>query len=159
MTISTTIIEQDYYKASIIMSSELVYNTQHQVLICRRCKTVVGPGRSSLQQHLRREPHRALGPLLKACQAYADSLVLRTLDELRQGRPKRPVAPLESLAVYEGYSCLLCEEEEGSSSGGDGPSRFFTTHLPRLQRNHLPTRHRRTAREHELTPLWRLCQL
>ena len=40
--------------------SELAYNAQHQVLICRRCKTVVGPGHSSLQRHLRRRPHHAL---------------------------------------------------------------------------------------------------
>jgi len=131
--------------------SELAYNAQHQVLICRRCKTVVGPGHSSLQRHLRRRPHHALGPVLKACQAYADSLALRTLDELRQGRPRQPGAPLEFLDAYEGYSCLLCEEE-GSSN------RFYTIHLPRLQRNHLPSHHR-TAREHELTPLWRSCQL
>jgi len=56
--------------------SELAYNAQHQVLICRRCKTVVGPGHSSLQRHLRRRPHHALGPVLKACQAYAGSLAL-----------------------------------------------------------------------------------
>ena len=142
------------------MSSEpLIYNTQHQVLICRSCQTVVGPRWQAIERHLRGEPHRALGPALKAYRAYTDSLTLQTLDGLRQGKPQLPCAPLEFLATFAGYSCLLCEQQSGSSSASTtGPARFFTTYLPRLQRNHLPS-HGQTAQEHRLTPLWRPCQL
>jgi hypothetical protein len=131
------------------------------VLICRHCKTVVGPEWQRIEQHLRRAPHRALGLTLTASRAYARSLTLQTLDGLRQGKPQLPCTPLAFLATFEGYSCLLCEQQqqqEGGRGSTTSQARFFTTHLPRLQRNHLPS-HGRTAKEHGLSPLWRSCQL
>ncbi|PMD12100.1 hypothetical protein NA56DRAFT_715759, partial [Hyaloscypha hepaticicola] len=126
-------------------SEPLIYNTQHQVLICRSCQTIIGPRWQAIKRHLRGEPHRALGPALKAYRAYTDSLTLQTLNGLRQGKPQLPCAPLEFLVTFAGYSCLLYEHTTG-------PARFFTTYLPRLQRNHLPS-HGQTAQEHRLTPL------
>ena len=55
---------------------------------------------------------RALGLTLTASRAYARSLTLQTLDGLRQGKPQLPCTPLAFLATFEGYSCLLCEQQQ-----------------------------------------------
>jgi hypothetical protein len=69
------------------MSTELAYNALHQVVICRRCQTCIGPAQASITQHLRAEPHRLRGLALKAQRAYTDSLALRTLAELQSQKP------------------------------------------------------------------------
>ena len=128
------------------MSTELAYNCLHQLVVCKRCKTGVIPGHSSVERHLRAEPHRLLGQALKAHLAYTDSLALRTLEALQGDKPANGGAQLEYLEVYNGYCCLLCE--------GDA---FLTTHLPRIQ--HHMFSYKRKAKEHESTPLWKECRL
>jgi hypothetical protein len=124
------------------MSTELAYNSLHQLVVCKRCKTSVIPGRSSVERHLRAEPHRLLGQALKAHLVYTDSLALRTLEVLQGSKPANGGTQLEYLEVYNSYCCLLYE--------GDA---FLTTYLPRIQ--HHMSSHKRKAKEHESTPLWK----
>jgi hypothetical protein len=128
------------------MSTELGYNSLHQLVVCKRYKTSVIPGRNSAERHLRAEPHRLLSQALKAHLAYTDSLALRTLEELQSNKPANKSAQLEYLEVYNGYYCLLCERDV-----------FLTTYLPRIQ--HYIFSHKRKAKEHKSTPLWKECRL
>ncbi|KAG4427194.1 hypothetical protein IFR05_017323, partial [Cadophora sp. M221] len=130
------------------MSLDVVYNSTHQVVVCRRCQTCLVPRQSSVERHLRGEPHRLLGPALKAHLAYIDALTLRDLETLKGARPKEPVAPIEDLPVHAGFRCLLCPL-------GDP---FYTIRLPRM-RDHIPSHNKRSAREHKSTPLWEACLL
>ncbi|KAF7880786.1 uncharacterized protein EAF01_000538 [Botrytis porri] len=127
------------------MACDLAYNSDHQVLICTQCQTCIAPGARSIAQHLRAEPHRLSGDLLKAQLSYAQSLSLKTKRQLREDKPARRAAQLEHLRVFHGFQCLSCD-----------PS-FLTTHLPRM-RDHMVT-HGRKASEHKATPLWQACLL
>jgi hypothetical protein len=130
------------------MSTELAYNALHQVVICRRCQTCIGPAQASITQHLRAEPHRLRGLALKAQRAYTDSLALRTLAELQSQKPANQGLLLRDLRAYGGYYCLLCPLAAA----------FLTTYLPQMQR-HMSS-HKRKAKEHDaLAPLWQACQL
>ena len=130
------------------MSLDLVYNSTHQVVVCRRCQTCIVPSESSVTRHLRAEPHRLLGPALKAHLAYVDGLTLRDLETLKRQRPREPVAPIQHLSIHAGFRCLLCPLEDP----------FYTIHLPRM-RNHISSHEKRSAREHRSTPLWESCLL
>ncbi|KAH9203356.1 hypothetical protein DL95DRAFT_320873, partial [Leptodontidium sp. 2 PMI_412] len=130
------------------MSLDLVYNPTHQVVVCRRCQTCLVPSQSSVERHLRGEPHRLLGPALKAHLTYIDALTLRDLETLKRDRPREPVAPIEHLPVHAGFRCLLCPLEDP----------FYTIRLPRM-RDHIPSHDKRSAREHKSTPLWESCLL
>ena len=130
------------------MSLDLVYNPTHQVVVCRRCSTCLVPHRSSIERHLRGEPHRLLGPVLKAYLAYTDGLTLRDPGALRRDKPQEPVSPIEHLPVRPGFRCLLCPRG----------APFYTTHLPRM-RDHIPSHEKRSVREHKSIPLWETCLL
>ena len=129
------------------MSSDLVYNSMHQVVICKPCRTCLVPHRSSVERHLRAEPHRLLGPTLKAHLAYTDTLTLRGLEALKRDKLRGAILPIEHLEVQAGFRCLLCTSE----------APFYTIHLPRM-RDHIPS-HGRSAREHKSTLLWESCSL
>ncbi|KAH7385145.1 hypothetical protein BKA64DRAFT_581999, partial [Cadophora sp. MPI-SDFR-AT-0126] len=130
------------------MSLDLVYNPTHQVVVCRRCQTCLVPRQSSIERHLRGEPHRLLGPALKAHLAYIDGLTLRDLETLKRDRPRESVDPIEYLPIHAGFRCLLCPLEDP----------FYTIRLPRI-RDHIPSHDGRSAREHKSTPLWESCRL
>ena len=126
----------------ITMSLDLVYNPIHQVVVCRRCQTCLVPCQSSVERHLRGEPHRLLGPALKAHLAYIDALTLRDLETLKRDRPREPITPIKHLPVHAGFRCLLCPLEDP----------FYTIRLPRI-RDHIPSHDKRSTREHKSTPL------
>lgn len=125
------------------MSSELVYNPFHQVVVCQRCQTCLLPRHSSVERHLRGEPHRLLGPGLKAQLAYVDTLTLRDLETLKRDRPREPVSPIEHLPIHAGFRCLLRPVVNP----------FYMIRLLRM-RDHIPSHGKRSAREHKSTPLW-----
>lgn len=125
---------------------EIVHNPTHQVLVCRRCQTCVGPLRRSVERHLRAEPHRLQGQTLQKYLESLDGLRLRSLDELKKARGQGACEPIDHLKLYNGYRCLLCK--------GLG---FFTIHLPRM-RDHMPL-HNRKAKEHGAVLLWEECLL
>lgn len=125
---------------------DLVYNSNHQVVVCKRCQTCVGPSRRSIEQHLRKEPHRFLGQTLKSYLEYTSSLDLRSLDTLKDKKPARGSLALNHLKLWTGYHCLLCK-----------PGDFYTTHFPRM-RDHTVV-HGKKAKEHGKTPLWEECLL
>jgi Lhr-like helicase len=126
------------------MASELAYNPLHQVLVCKGCQTCIIPGAASVERHLRAHPHCLLGQVLKTHLAYAQTLTLRTVQELREQKPQSEVVKLDHLKVFDGFQCLLC-------------STFLTIHLPRMRR-HMHV-HGRKAKEHIATPLWQECRL
>ncbi|KAM7210245.1 hypothetical protein V8F06_014373 [Rhypophila decipiens] len=130
---------------------DLVYDRAHQVIICKRCQTCVGPSRSGVELHLRRKPHFLTGQRLKAWLAYTSSLTaLRSHEELRLTKPKKGGGRIAHLRVWSGYWCAACERN------GD---QFATTHLPRM-RDHM-ARHRDPDEHPPNTPLvlWEECQL
>ena len=111
------------------MSLDLVYNPIHQVVVCRRCQTCLVPRQSSVERHLRGEPHRLLGPALKAHLAYIDALTLRDLETLKRDRPKEPVTPIEHLPVHAGFRCLLCPPPPRRRSTRSASRECGTTYL------------------------------
>ena len=72
---------------------DLVYDSGHQVVVCKRCQTCIGPSRTSIEQHLRKKPHRLTGQTLKSYLEYTDSLALQPLEYLRDQKPKTINAP------------------------------------------------------------------
>ena len=132
----------------IAISLDLVYNLLHQVVVCRRCQTCMVPSQRGVERHLQGEPHRLLGPALKAYLAYIDALTLWDLETLKRDRPQELVAPIEHLLVHAGFRCLLCPLEDP----------FYTIRLPRM-RDYIPSHDKRSAREHRSTPLWESCLL
>jgi Lhr-like helicase len=126
------------------MASELAYNPLHQVLVCKSCETCIIPGATSVERHLRAQPHSLLGQVLKTHLAYAQTLKLKTVQELREQKPRNGISKLDCLRTFEGFQCLLCDT-------------FLTIHLPRMRR-HIST-HGQKANEHKISPLWQECQL
>ena len=130
---------------------DLVYDAVHQVIICKRCQSCVGPSRAGVELHLRRKPHLLTGQRLKAWLAYTSSLTaLRSHAELRLTKPKKGSGRIAHLRVWSGYWCAACERK------GD---EFATTHLPRM-RDHM-ARHRDPDARPPNTPLvlWEECEL
>lgn len=125
----------------------LSYDSACQVVVCKRCQTCIGPSQTSLEQHLRKKPHCLTGQILKSYLAYAGSLALRPLEDLKSRKPVSGGPALEHLKIWEGYQCLLCRQ-------GD---EFLTTHLPRM-RDHMVV-HGKKAKEHAREPLWQECRL
>jgi hypothetical protein len=82
--------------------------------------------------------------VLKTHLAYAQTLTLKTVQELREQKPRNGIIKLDYLKVFDGFQCLPY-------------STFLTTYLPRMRR-HMST-HGRKANEHKTTPLWQECRL
>ena len=61
---------------------------------------------------MRGEPHRLLGPALKAHVVYIDALTLRDLETLKRDRPKELGTLIKHLLVYAGFRYLLYPVEE-----------------------------------------------
>ena len=61
---------------------------------------------------MRGEPHRLLGPALKAYVAYIDALTLRDLETLKRDRPKELGTLIKHLSVHAGFRYLLYPVEE-----------------------------------------------
>jgi superfamily II DNA helicase RecQ len=125
---------------------DLEYNSDHQVVVCKTCQTSVGPGRKSIETHLRSKPHRFTGQTLKSYLEFTDSLVLHSLEELREKKPTSKALAIKHLKLWTGYQCLLC-----------GAGEFLTSHFPRM-RDHMVV-HGKKAKEHDKTPLWEECLL
>jgi hypothetical protein len=125
---------------------DLVYDSGHQVIVCKRCQTCVGPTRTSIEQHLRKKPHRLIGRTLKSYLEYTDSLVLRPLEYLRDQKPANSNLAVKYLKLWTGYHCLLYMTGE-----------FSTIHFP-CMRDHT-VMHGKKAKEHDKEPLWEICLL
>ena len=125
---------------------QLAYDTAHQVIVCKWCRTCVAPGRAATERHFRRKStHGLVGPTLRAYVEYADSFLLRPLNELKAKRGTA-MAPVQHLDVLDGFRCLSC-------AYSNGVEEFLTTHLPRM-RDHMAT-HGKKAGQHTVgVPLW-----
>ena len=124
------------------MLSEFAYDALHKVAICRRCHTCVAPTATGIQRHLREKPHRLAGQQLKSQLAFASTLSLQSLQELRQKKPQGSDSlPLKHLKIYDGYQCAEC-------------SGFLTTHLPRM-RAHIRLHNKKDKSEAQ----WQECRL
>ena len=86
---------------------DLVYDSGHQVVVCKRCQTCIGPSRTSIEQHLRKKPHRLTGQTLKSYLEYTDSLALQPLEYLRDQKPASGGLAVKHLKLWTGYHCLL----------------------------------------------------
>lgn len=104
---------------------DLVYDPAHQVVVCRVYQTCVGPRQTSIEQHLRKKPHCLTGQTLKSYIAYAGSLALRPLEDLKAQKPVGRSLAIEHLKAWASYQCLLCK-----------PGAFLTIHLPHM-RDHM----------------------
>ena len=123
-----------------------MYYAEYQVVVCKTCKTCIGPSQKSAEKHLRSQPHHLTGQTLKSYLQYTDSLKLNSLECLVKIKPVRRVPAIKHLKVWTGYQCLLCE-----------PAHFLTIHLPRM-RSHTAV-HGKKAKEHDETPIWEECTL
>ena len=61
---------------------DLVYDSGHQVVVCKHCQTCIGPSRTSIKQHLQKKPYQLTGQTLKSYLKYTDSLALWPLENL-----------------------------------------------------------------------------
>ena len=125
---------------------DLEYHSDYQVLVWKSCQTCVGLSRKSIEKHLRSQRHRLTGQSLKSYLEYTDSLVLQSLESLRDKEPAGKVLVIKHLKLWTGYQCLLCRQGE-----------FLTSHFPRM-RDHTVV-HGKEAKEHDKTPLWEECFL
>ena len=85
------------------MTSKLAYNPLHQVLVCKGCQTCIIPGTASIKRYLRAYPHCLLGQVLKTHLAYAQTLTLRTVQELREQKPQSEIIKLDYLKVFDRF--------------------------------------------------------
>lgn len=120
----------------------------HKVVVCHLCSSCIVPGLRSQERHLRAKPHRLTGDTLKTTVQLLDSYDLRTVEELREHRPRTrdECRPIEHLASYDGFYCLQPECD------------FSTRHHLRI-REHVSAVHTIKAKEHEKSPLWQECKL
>jgi hypothetical protein len=125
---------------------ELAYDSGHQVVVCKRCQTCIGPSRTSIEQHLQKKPHRLIGQTLKSYLEYTDSLALRPLENLRDQKPANGGLTVKHLKLWTGYHCLLCVAGE-----------FSTIHFPCIW-DHTVV-YGKKAKEHDKEPLWEKCLL
>ncbi|KAH7413539.1 hypothetical protein BKA64DRAFT_661195, partial [Cadophora sp. MPI-SDFR-AT-0126] len=87
------------------------YNSVHRVVICYTCHSCIVPGHRSQEYHMRAEPHRLLGQVLKTTLELLSTYSLRTLGELQQHKPRIEdhCQVIEHLACYSGFYCLQPE--------------------------------------------------
>jgi hypothetical protein len=124
------------------------YNPVHQVVVCHVCKSCIIPGCSSQERHLRAEPHRLSGEELKTTVQLLSSYNLRTVEELREHKPRieDQCQVIEHLACYGGFYCLQPE------------CQYSTRHF-REMRKHMPSIHQIKAAVHEKAALWKEVKL
>ena len=124
------------------------YNSVHRVVICHTCHSCIVPGHRSQEYHLRAEPHRLLGQVLKTTLELLSTYSLRTLGELQQHKPRveDKCQVIEHLAVYDGFYCLQLD------------CGYQTRHL-REMRKHMPQAHKIKATVHKSCALWRAVKL
>jgi hypothetical protein len=84
------------------------YNSTHRIAVCHVCKSCIVLGTSSQERHLRAQPHRLLGDVLKATVELLSSYDLRSVVELREHKPRPEdyCQLIEHLASYNGVYCL-----------------------------------------------------
>jgi hypothetical protein len=127
---------------------DFVYNPDHRVIVCRRCKTCLIPKVTSWKSHLRAEPHRMRGQELRTVVELFSSYQLRSVDELRQQKPDRtrPCWRIEGLACFGGQHCT------------HGDCGFSTRRLEKMF-DHMPVHGRKASQNSADAPLWRTCML
>jgi hypothetical protein len=115
------------------------YNSVHQVVVCYICYSYIVPGPRSQEYHLRAEPHRLLGQELKTTLELLGTYRLRTLEELKQLKPRveDECQVIKHLVVYDGFRCLQAD------------CGYQTRHL-REMRKHMPQAHKIKATAHKL---------
>ena len=126
-----------------------LYNSTHQVVVCRTCKSCIIPGRRSQERHLQARPHQLSGSVLKETVQLLSSYDLWTLAELREYKPQPgdKCQLLEHLASYSGFSCLQ-------------PQCSYCTRDLGEMKKHVASIHKTKAAEHKgESALWDECQL
>ena len=74
-----------------------LYDPVRGVVVCRVCSSCVVPGQSGQERHLRADPHRLLGDVLKATVQLLSNYKLKTIEELKdQARKLRVVHQLRA---------------------------------------------------------------
>lgn len=125
------------------------YNPTHQVVVCYICHSCILPRLTSQERHLRAEPHRLLGNVLKTTVQLLSSYNLRTIEELRAHKPQLEdkCEQIQQLTSYSGSRCL--------ELGCD-----YATRHPQKRREHCASAHKKKAIGHsEDNPLWEECML
>ena len=125
------------------------YNPVHGVVVCHVCGSCVAPGRSGQERHLRNAPHRLLGDVLRATLRLLSSYELRTVQELREHkpRPEDHCQAIKHLASYDGFRCL--QPRCG----------YSTRSLPKMKKGHVPSVHGIKAKERRTSQAWEPCKL
>lgn len=125
-----------------------VYNPDHRVVVCSLCRSCIVPGRLSFERHLRADPHRLLGPALKASIELLLSYQARTTKELCKTKPALgdQCRVIDGLDCYVGFVCLYT---------GCG---YATRNLRKI-RKHIPSTHQVKAAVYGQSPLWMACKL
>jgi hypothetical protein len=96
--------------ADVDVGRHVIYNPEYGVLICRVCRHAIKPGRG-VRQHLM-DKHGAIGGAVrKGLIDYAGAGgggwgALADLEEVAV--PEATYAPIEELALLEGYECKDC---------------------------------------------------
>ena len=131
---------------------QFIYNSDHQVVVCRQCETCLIPRQASFTNHLRAKPHWLRGDELKATIRLLSGHTLRSVGQLQQQRPDRtsPCKPIAGLATYTGYYCC-CADSSDVDCG-----RYCSQLLAKMH-SHV-SRHGRKASQHrDDAPLWKQC--
>lgn len=69
---------------------DFLYNAEHRVVVCRKCRTCLAPGGpKAWRDHLGRKPHWMKGDELRATIELLSTYDLRGKEELRKWRPNR----------------------------------------------------------------------
>lgn len=112
------------------------------------CSSCVVLGQSRQEQHLRADPHRLLGDVLKANVQLLSNYQLKTIKELKNQARKLGArcALIEGLARYNGFCCLHAQ------------CAYSTRHLPKMK-EHVSSSHKVKAAEHKTRQLWKECTL
>lgn len=124
------------------------YNSTHKIAVCHVCKSCIVPEASSQERHLRAQPHRLVGDILKRTTELLSSYDLRSVAELREHkpRPEDNCQLIEYLASYDGVYCLQAQCS-------------YSTRLLLKMKKHLASCHGIKAKTHKDTPLWKECKL
>jgi hypothetical protein len=84
------------------------YDPIHRAVVCHLCSSYIIPGLRSRERHLRAKPHRLTSDTLKATVQLLNSYNLRTIEELREHKPRArdEYRPIEHLASYTSFYYL-----------------------------------------------------
>ncbi|ELR02112.1 hypothetical protein GMDG_05272 [Pseudogymnoascus destructans 20631-21] len=124
------------------------YEAAHRIIICELCQSVILPGLTSQQWHLRNEPHRLLGDALAATIRLFEGYELCTVEQLRLNKPGRDdgCRLIERLQSFDGFCCL----HAGCS---------HCTVSEKYMKEHVWQAHKIKAKDHKVQPLWKGCKL